>query len=270
MPALHSAPEFHVLGRVEPSARTVSHLLVACVSDDPGRTASLGLEALHASALACLSTALALRLPPRAEDGALLVVWPGASEARGEAGGAAGGRSFVANDIIDSLRNRDRNTASTLMVIAHEQFHQLVDQLHSRLPSPYTFPAWLGESLAHCYGLRAMRGACDSPAAREVSARFVDLERPVDHGLLELNRRHLAGQPAAYGLFYSQGATRWHALDVAIVDATQGRKRLDDLIGDLLRTPVPGDGSLLRSFVELLRAAGGDRVELLLAKYVGP
>lgn len=268
VPPINSAPEFYVLGKVEPSRRTVGRLEVSYVADDTDRVKQLDLEALHASALAYLLQVVALPPAATVADRSLLVVWLGVAESSGEAGGAAGSRSFVANYIAGSPENRDRNTALSMMIIGHEQFHQLVDMVRSDL-SLLPFATWLNESLAHYYGLKALLAADKSAAAGELWAKFIDLQRPVEQGLLELNRRHESGEQAVYNSFYSQGATLWHALDRAIATATDGQKKLDDYIGDLLRAPVGADGSLPSSITDQLRRVGGANVDQVLSKYVG-
>lgn len=155
-----------------------------------------------------------------------------------------------------------------MMIVAHEQFHQLVDIVRGDLSSP-PFAAWLNESLAQYYGLKALVATEKSPAAQEIWAKFIDLQRPVEHGLLELNRRYESGDHAVYDSFYSQGATLWHALDVAITAATEGKKKLDDYLADLLRTSAAENGSLPSSFIEQLRRTGGANVDQVLSKYIG-
>ena len=268
VPPATGAPEFYVVGRPRVSQRQVGAFTITDVADDASTVRWLGLQALHAKALNALLRAVPVPTAGAAGDRSLMVVWLGVAESRGRAGGAAGSRSFVANYVRGQPANDRRNAALTTMVLAHEQFHQLVDLARSDRP-PQPTATWIEESLAHYYGLKALEAADGSKSAQEVRARFIDPARPVEHGLLELNRRHAAGDPAAYGLFYSQGATFWHLVDSAIVAATQGRQSLDSHLGDLLHLPIAEDGALPTSFVDRLRPVVGSRIDEVVAKYVG-
>ena len=268
VPPVNSAPEFYLIGAVSPSRRTVGQFQVSYIADDAARVQELGLEALHATALHHLLQVVPLPPSTTAADRSLFVFWLGVAESRGQAGGAAGSRSFVANYVVGGSANQARNRALTMMIMAHEQFHQLVDLARSGLSSP-PFAVWLNESLAQYHGLKALVAADKSPAAQQVWAQFVDLQRPVAHGLLELNRRHEAGDPSVYDLFYSQGATLWHALDLAITAQSQGKLSLNDLVAGLLGSPAAADGSWPGPFIDQLRSAGGAAVDQILSKYVG-
>jgi hypothetical protein len=268
VPPAASAPEFYVLGDAAVSQRQVGALAVSYVADDAARVQRLGLEAVHRKALSHLTKALPL--PPRlaAADRSLLVLWLGVAESRGGAGGAAGSRSFVANYVLGAPATAARHAALTTMIVAHEQFHQLVDIVRSQGPAAPS-AVWFEESLAQFYGLDALRAADPSAAARQVRAKYIDPQRKVEHGLLELNRRFQAGDQEVYELFYSQGATFWHEIDEALRAATGGRKRLHHFLGELLRTPLAPGGALAPGVVASLRAAGGAGVERALAKHLG-
>lgn len=267
VPPVNSGPEFFVVGRAETSRRTLGEIQVTYVADDARQVKQRKLQALHASALRYLTQVVPLPRVSSAMDRSLLVVWLGVSESRGGAGGAAGSRSFLANYVLGSSENEGRNTALTMMIVAHEQFHQLVDVLRADLPDP-PLAVWVNESIAQYYGLKALRVADPSRSAQEVWAKFIDQDRPVEQGLVELNRRYESGDASVYELFYSQGATFWYAIDSALKAATQGRKGLDDHLVELLRGPrVPGS-DLPPSFVEAIRKVAGPGIDPILSRYV--
>lgn len=267
VPPVHGGPEFYVLGEASTSQRRLGGLEVTYVADSAARVRQLGLEARHAAALRYLTKLVPAPQAAAPSDRSLLVVWLGVSESRGAAGGAAGSRSFLANYVLGSPANSGRNTALTTLIAAHEQFHQLVDVLRSELPPQPSF-VWFNESMAHYYGLKALAMADPSPSAKAVRDRFIDRQRDIEHGLLELNRRYEAGDQAVYELFYSQGATFWYEVDTAIQTATRGQQSLDDHLLPLLRGALQADGSLPVSFIDQLREVTGGHIDQLLARYV--
>ena len=266
VPAPNNAPEFYVLGRAAAVERATGNFHVTYVADDLARVERLGLDCLHAKALSYLTTVVSL--PKDAPDSSrtLLVIWLAAVQARGPLGGAAGSRSFVANYVIDPLADEKLNRAMTVAIVAHEQFHQLVDILRGPMRP---LPAWLSESLAHYYGLKALVRAEDSQSAHDVRNQFVDPSRIAADGLLELDRRYSSGNRSAYGLFYSQGATLWSEVDSAIGAATGGKQSLDDYVKDLLTSPLSDDGSLPKAFLDRLRSVAGPQIDRIFERYVG-
>ncbi|TAK45960.1 MAG: hypothetical protein EPO27_09085 [Betaproteobacteria bacterium] len=266
VPSTNNAPEFYVIGNIKPRTRSIGPFQVRYVADNPGRVDRLGLEAIHERALQYLVRVLP---PPAAlpiDERMLLVVWIGTDDRHGRAGGSAGSRSFVANYVFGRAETEALNAARTLTILAHEQFHQLSDLLRGSLQP---FPVWLGESLAQYYGLKALAQASSGPAATSVRANFIDPTRPVNFGLVELNRRHAAKDPSAYRLFYEQGATFWAALDTAVLARSGGTRSLDSLIPELLRSNPTEDGKLPAEFIDKLRLEIGSQTDELLSKYVG-
>jgi hypothetical protein len=266
LPSSNNAPEFYVLGASTLTHRKLGQFDITYTADSPAVVSRLGLEALHATAFSYLSSVVSLpqTLPP--SDRSLLVIWLAISETKGHAGGAAGSRSFVANYIVGEAENERLNAARTTAILAHEQFHQLVDLVRGDLPA---LPAWLSESLAHYYGLKALLVADDSESTQSVRNKFIAPKKSLNHGLLELNRRYKSGDHAAYELFYSQGATLWHEMDAAIAAATNGQRTLDNFIDPLLRLRFPADGSLPEPFIKQLRQSAGPTTDQIISRYIG-
>ncbi len=266
VPSLGNAPEFYAFGEAGSTTRNVGPFVVRYVADDRARVAGRGLEDLHEQALGFLANVVLpyTDLPPA--ERSLLVIWIGIDEAAGRAGGAAGSRSFVANYVFGKSENEALNVARTLAIIAHEQFHQLSDLTRGSLPP---LPTWLNESLAHYYGLKALQKAASSSASHSVYKRFIDPERRVTTGLLELNRRYAANDRSVYPLFYEQGATFWSEVDLTIQAATKGVSSLDQLVPNLLRSIAPLSDGLPESFLISLRELIGVKADELLRRYVG-
>lgn len=267
VPPVNSAPEFYVVGHSDASTRTLGELQITYVADNASRVNELKLEELHVSALKYLTQVVPLPQQSNAIDRSLLIIWLGVSESRGGAGGAAGSRSFLANYVIGSTANKGHNTALTMMIVAHEQFHQLVDVLRSDLPNQ-PLAVWVNESIAHYYGLKALLAADKSQSAQAVWTRFIDPDRTVEHGLVELNRRYDAGDQAVYNLFYSQGATFWYEIDSALKIASDGKVSLDDYLVTLLRGPFVPGSDLPPSFIDQIRKVAGPRIDSILSRYV--
>jgi hypothetical protein len=265
MPSANEAPEFFVIGDVPARSRTIGALEVRYVADNPGRVEALGLEPLHQKALEYLARVLPPPPTLPAAERTLLVVWIGIDEQRRRIGGAAGNRTFVANYVIkpDSAR---LDAARALTVLAHEQFHQLASLVRGPLPA---LPVWLGESLAHYYGLKALEKVAPGEDAGLIRAEFIDPSRTITAGLLELERRHAAQDRSAYPLFYSQGATFWAAIDDALRASSAGASDLDALIPGLLGVSMEPGARLPAAFIARLRVSLGAQADQLLAKYVG-
>jgi hypothetical protein len=266
LPGINQAPEFFAFGELITEHHDIGRLKATYVIDDQARFQRLNLQALHSQALAYLGEVFQLPadLPP--EDRHLLVVWLGIDETLGHAGGAAGSRSFLANYIDGEEEGLTMNLARTLLILAHEQVHQLHDLTWA---GGTPGPTWLGESVAHYYGLKALArsGLPDEVVTAAMNA-FIDPASPPEAGLLEYQRRYSDGDPEAYYMFYSQGATFWSEVDRALLSADPDNGGLDALMPAFVQAPADGAG-LPSSFQELLIERGGAEIEALLVRYVG-
>jgi len=264
LPNRGEAPEFYVLGPAPRRNEAVDALGITYILDNPEKVQDLGLVDLHAKSVAYLVKVVNLPAEKALSRNKVAVVWVGTRRRNGALSGAAGGRSFLANYISDEEASDSQSVAWAVAIAAHEQFHQLTSMLDARLP------VWLAESLAHYYGLKSLLENENLLSAVEVRRRFIDIGRPVESGLLELNRRFTSGEGSVYGLFYSQGATFWHLLDMAISRATDSTRTLDSFIPELLRAQQPADGSLPASFMDALRETVGTAADDILSRYLGP
>jgi hypothetical protein len=266
LPGINHAPEFFAFGELVTEHHDIGRLKATYVIDDQARFQRLNLPVLHAQALAYLGEVfqIPVDLPP--EDRHLLVVWLGIDETLGHAGGAAGSRSFLANYIDGEEEGLALNLARTLLILAHEQVHQLHDLTWT---GGTPGPTWLGESIAHYYGLKALAtsGLPDDAVAAAMNA-FIDPDSPPEAGLVEYQRRYDDGDLEAYYMFYSQGATFWSEVDRVLLSTDSDNGGLDTLMPTFVQAPADGPG-LPSSFQELLMERGGAEIETLLVRYVG-
>jgi hypothetical protein len=261
VPPLGSAPEFFAIGMLHSRALEMGALKVTYVFDDPLRVEQLPLETAHRRMLDRLLTVFTMP-----EDGApphLLVVWLGVDARHGQAGGAAGSRSFLANYVVGESADADLNAVRTLLILAHEQVHQLVDVAKPASP----LPTWAAESLAQFYGLSSLRhsGLAESSVQRAF-AHFIDPHRPVDAGLRALEDRHAAGDADAYASFYTQGATFWFEVD-RILRAHGVAEGLDEHLPAVLSAGFEGSDLSPALSTELVRI-GGTEMEEVLKRYL--
>jgi hypothetical protein len=267
VPPLSKAPEFYVLGAMPATTKQIGPVHVEYVSDDAARIAQSGLIEMHAATLRYLSSIVPLPLTPATPHASLLVIWLGIHADIGEAGGAAGHRSFVANYIYGPQQNQQLNAARTLMVLAHEQFHQLVD-LAREQRAPLT--TWVNESLAQYYALKAIDNSdVDSPTKEVIFNRYVDPNRRIETGLTELARRHAKGDSSVYPRFYEQGATFWSLLDRALREASEDRQSLDSFVPTLLRDDTASGEQLPTSLLNAMRTVAGARIDTIVEMYLG-
>ncbi|SDV00862.1 hypothetical protein [Pseudomonas mucidolens] len=262
IPGGNNAPEFFVVGAPEVEHQRIGDFTVHYVADNWQRVHGLGLLSLHSQVLHYLTSVIfADKLVPE-KDRSLLVVWIGVDAYKGGAGGAAGSRSFLANYLMNDEENASEHLATTLMILAHEQFHQLADALRGNRPS---MPTWINESIAHYYGLRAMQHAIPNDIAGEKLARyFIDPSRPVKYRFIgdKVDEHQLTA------LAYRQGATFWAELDRALNAASGGTTSLQKYLPDLLQMDFPEEGSLPPEFLAKLNQWEDDRIEQLIEKYV--
>lgn len=267
LPPVGSAPEFFAFGALSLQRHDLGRLHATYVIDDPARFERLPLLDMHRQALGYLAEVY--QVPPAlpAEDRHLLVMWLGIDASLGEAGGAAGSRSFLANYIVGEDGDADLDAARTMLVLAHEQSHQLHDLMWRGGPP---VPTWLGESLAHYHGLMALARSGLSPdvIARPMDA-FIDADRPVEVGLVEYQRRYDAGDQEAYGQFYVQGATFWSEADRILRAASPEQAGLEALMPAMLAIRDADGIGLPASLRRLLVERGGPEMERLIQRYVG-
>lgn len=125
------------------------------------------------------------------------------------------------------------------------------------------------ESLAHYYGLKALArsGLAEAIVAIPMN-RFIDVDRPIEAGLAEWERRHRQGNPEAYIVFVSQGVTFWSEVDRVLHEQGQNAGGLDSLIPELMRTDGSGAG-LPELYQRLLLKEGGVEMQSLIDKFIG-
>jgi hypothetical protein len=262
VPPFGSAPEFYAFGVLHSHALDFETLQVTYVADDPAAIERLPLEPAHRSILKYLLDTFPVTAD-QANGSHLLVIWLGVDEAHGHAGGAAGSRSFLANYVVGDAGNDDLNAVRTLMILAHEQVHQLVDLFGPSAP----ISTWASESLAQYYGLTALRHSpLAATAVERAHAFFIDPVRPVEAGLRTLQARHEAGDADAYDLFYTQGATFWSEVDRVLREAGSP-DGLDALLPMLLGAGFEGVDLPAEVRAELVRR-GGAEIEAVLARYL--
>lgn len=260
-----SAPAFFVVGNINPTEVEVEGFNITYVADDTKRVFQKSLQFAHRSALRYLLTLFNKSERALSSKPSLLVVWVGVPAAQHRIGGIAGSRSFIANYVYGEEDEKDKYRAMDLTVIAHEQFHQLVDmniEGGSR-------PIWANESLAHYYGLKALeKSGLPKQSVSLAQSRFIDADKLVEAGLIELEERYNSGDMSAYPMFYSQGATFWSQIDLTISESTKGNQSLDGMLLELLKSDFEKSRMLPNSFLTHLREKGGARIDTLVERYI--
>lgn len=126
IPAADEAPEFYVIGDAPTEKVRFRGLEITYVAESLAEVHAQNLLALHARALAYLTS---ITFPGKALDGLdehLLVLWLGLDSRKHMVNGAAGGRSFIANYPTRGTDGEESATKPVLValtVTAHEQFH---------------------------------------------------------------------------------------------------------------------------------------------------
>jgi hypothetical protein len=264
VPAQNDAPEFYIIGRAPTQTAHFGGLRVTYVLDNPAQIRAQNLIGLHAQAMDYLAATAFPGSQCNALQQHLLVLWLGLDQSHGMLNGAAGGRSFIANySATGNVPPTKKDTLLALMVTSHEQFHQLTQMARRDLPG---LPGWLNEALGAYYGITAARLVRPGSKADALYSHFVDRDRPIEHGLVEWNRRYAAGDPSGYPFFYSQGATFLSLLDQAL--QAHG-SRLDALLPALLRSRFPADNTLPADFVQRAEKLAGPEARTLIERYVG-
>lgn len=264
VPPQQKAPEFYVIGDASAQRREIGGFLIDYVADDPERISELGLVDKHAGILQYLSGILFPHQDIPEGKRTLLVVWIGMDAKHGHAGGAAGYRSFVTNYVIGPQTPSAGNNAVTFLILAHEQFHQLVEIKRADLPA---LPGWVNESLAQYYGVQSLLKVNHSETAQTIAARFIDKDIAVEKSLPEIEALFETDRPRALDLSYRQGATFWAELDQALQDVSQGQNSLSRILPDLMSLSFPSDGQLSAEIIGVLNPSRDARIDRIIKKY---
>lgn len=260
------APEFFAIGLFVRRQVVLQGIKLDYVIDSLGDFDALGLTKYHSAAIRYLQEVVGQRMDT-GQPAHLGIIWLGVPEAKGTISGAAGARTYIANYIIGEADHLETNVAHSMVVVAHEQFHQLVDAVRADRDA---LPVWVGESLAEYYGLKALRKiGLSTTVAADASDKILGRHLPFDVGLLEASRRYASGDKAASEYFYTQGANFWFEIDEAIVKSTQGKKSLDSFIPELLVSDFLKSEELPAGFLVSLRQVLPDDWDRLSAKYIG-
>lgn len=231
------APEFIAIDPCHQHQRQSLIPGLRFVVDNPVRFEKLNLDKHYAPVFAYLT-----RLTGTHEtviSSPITVIWLGRATSLGAIGGAAGHHSFVANYLVGTDAHKiEEEAAHTLMVVTHEQFHQLTSLVrHAALP----LPTWINESLAQYYALKALR-----THARFTPHTMAKLEKPFlsalpaeNISLLEAEKRYKK-ERQLYSLFYTKGSAFWHQVDQLIHAATGDN--LDHYLPHILQTEFVGEG----------------------------
>lgn len=268
VPSENNAPEFYAVGRFASRTVDIGGMRVSYAIDDIQRFSRNELASLHTKVLGYLLEVVALPKQRLASDRALSVIWLGIGATKRQIAGAAGSRTFVANYLVGPDTDIPLNRVRTMYVVAHEQFHQLVDVARDSLEP---LPVWISESLATYYGLKAIGASGeDANEVSRVRGEFLRADTPIKIGLLEANRRYKnAGDKSVYSDFYSQGAMFWYEIDKMIQQSSAGRASLDHMIPSLFRQSFPASGEIPEGFLSELRQQNERDTARILQKYVG-
>ena len=224
-----------------------------------------GLLAVHKKALAYLVRVLG---PPRGAG--LDAYWFRLGPTSRMVSGYAGRRS-VAISYVDKPRKAPHLVSALLpwlpvLLLLHEQVHQL----------GVAHPAWLSESLAQYYALKAlgrsgaMRPADFAKALDRITrpwSRFALADGRIR--MLTAYRRYLrSGSLRTYRVFYTNGARFWGVVDRAVVAKSGGRRSLDSIVRKVLKLRYDRQGRPPKAFHKLLLREGGAPARAAIARWV--
>jgi hypothetical protein len=230
------APEFIAIDPCHQHQRKSLMPGLRFIVDNPARFEKLNLEKRYAPIFTYLTHLTGAH--NKLVTSPITIIWLGRDASLGAIGGAAGHHSFVANYLVGTdLNKKEEEAAHTLMVVAHEQFHQLTGLVrHHTTP----LPMWINESLAQYYALKALR-----TQAIFTSTTLAKIEKPflsspsATLSLLDVEKRYKK-ERQLYSLFYTQGSAFWHQVDQLIQEETG--ENLDHYLPRLLQTEFIADG----------------------------
>ncbi|MDV5224571.1 hypothetical protein RZ760_001180 [Providencia rettgeri] len=266
VPEYNKAPEFYLVGDFTVQESYFGNMNSHYFSDNVTLTSELKLNQYHQEVLGYLTKALSIT-PQESGDNELLVIWLGSNEKNKFIGGAAGGRSFVANYLYGDDNNIQLNNAKTQLVMAHEQFHQLIDMIRGNKPSQ---PTWIEEGLAQYYGFKSLKQTENNPElVSQIGNVVVPSNVSVKHTFMALDKQFKAGDRSVYPEFYSQGAIFWHKLDSILSEAAKNHSGLDPFVVELMTSPPEENGDLPEKIKTKMIEIGGEPVNSLFQQYIG-
>lgn len=229
---LNAPPNFYIIGNAPEASFTHDSNKIAYYGEDLETVLSIISPQQHINALNYFKSIIG-KTKTRDQNN-LSVIWFGASRDRREASGAAGYDAILANYIIPEDAPKMEEQLLSLMLIFHEQFHQMSAGSH---------PVWMNESLANYYALKALQKAFpDNLSERKIWNRFINTEVNKSIGLLDIQKQIIEnGNRQNYGLLYTQGASFWFEIDQAIKKSSSGNMSLDSLMPQIMELEITND-----------------------------
>ncbi|WP_131190868.1 hypothetical protein [Phytopseudomonas daroniae] len=179
----------------------------------------------------------------------------GIDSSLGVLGGAAGRDTYLANISVTEQGVNSSERVRHLWIAAHEMAHLLGLETNA---------LWASESLAHYYGFKSLE------KNKDAFQLFDQMTDEIDQiGLLKAHRLVAQGEGQYYAQFYAKGAAFWRDVDQALIQATQGKKSLDDYLSLLVNGQFGINGELPAEFLEaLVEMIGKDNVDRLHQDYL--
>jgi hypothetical protein len=186
------------------------------------------------------------------------VIWLAGPSPREAPLTVAGHRTLLVAGTV--AEGRFQHAEAALVWILREQYSALM---------PARLPAWVRESLAQYYAIKALRRSELPPVAvAGVERRLIDPLQAPRVTLREAQRRLQSGDRGARDDLHAVGAIFWDRLDRAIVRKS-GFRTLDSMLPRLLAADWPDD-RLPGPLLDRLHLYAGERaVDELLAQFVG-
>lgn len=215
LPPKNSAPFFLLLNPAVVDTYFSENIRLRYFLDNPEAISRLPDMSSHMKGLQWLNSII----PGKSREDFTLA-WFGIPAKRASLAGAAGHQILLANYPDDE----DFPFGQTMLLYVglHEAFHQFAMNY-----SPQ--PAWISESLASYYGIRALQTATpEDPKISALLELFLIGANHFQDGLLTINRKVEADNRTEYGAFYTKGIAFWLAVDNAL------QKQADSLDNHLL------------------------------------
>jgi len=222
LPAANSAPLFVLLNPIVVGTDSSDSIKLTYLLDNATSGTRLPTLSSHMEGLKWLNTII----PDKTEKN-FTIAWLGISAKQLNLAGAAGAGVLLTNYPNDGELSFGK--AMLLYVGLHEAFHQIAMHYPNQ-------PAWVAESLASYYGIRALEVALpNDPATSALLNRFLASASHFQNGLVTINSHVKKSDRSEYAAFYTKGIAFWMAVDNALKQ-TQGSHLDDHLLAVLQAT----------------------------------